>query len=255
MPKRMAYEEKIKRYRRWYSLLLHLYPRPYYTRFYEEMQQTFTDVLREHVGTKKNIIGFIIWLWVETFVGILKENITFILMQKNIFRALLISTILLLIPLTASFFVEGWLWTVSDYVFAWILFSLLSLTFTFIARSTRGNAYKAAAALAIVGAFLLVWINGAVGIIGDSDINMLYALVVLTLFIGTLVARFKPEGMARTLFAAALVQALIPIVAFIINTPDLSLGVLQVFILNAFWVVLFIGSGLLFRHAGSQAPQ
>ncbi len=54
-------------------------------------------------------------------------------MQKNILRALFISTALLIIPVSASFWAEGWLWTVSDYVLAWLLFSLVSLGFTFIA--------------------------------------------------------------------------------------------------------------------------
>lgn len=173
-------------------------------------------------------------------------------MQKNILRALFISTALLIIPFSASFWVEGWLWTVSDYVLAWILFSMVSLGFTFIAHSAKNAPYKAAAGLAIVGTFLLVWVNGAVGIIGDSDANMFYALVVFTLLLGTILSRLKPLGMSYTLFSAALVQALIPVIAFIINTPDFTPGVALVFLLNFFWVALFTGSGLLFRRAQNQ---
>jgi hypothetical protein len=131
------------------------------------------------------------------------------------------------------------------------MFSFMSLAFTFLLTSTKASDYKIAACIAVVATFLLVWVNGAAGIIGDSDINMLYSLVVLTLFIGTIIARLDPLVMSRTLFAAAFVQFMIPIFALVINTPDFSPGVMQVFLLNGFWVMAYVASGFLFQNVNT----
>jgi hypothetical protein len=57
-------------------------------------------------------------------------------------------------------------------------------------------------------------------------------------------ARFQPHGMARALFAAALAQALI---AGMHQYPGSS--VVEILIVNGFFVALFVGSAWLFRHA------
>lgn len=167
----------------------------------------------------------------------------------KIIRALLVSTSLLLIPYIASFVVDGMLWTGSDFVFAWIMFSFLALAFSFVMGSTRPSSYKMAVAIGAVSAFLLVWVTGAVGIIGDGDINLLYAIVALILVAGSLIVRMRAAGMAYVLYAAALVQFAIPFVALSIGAPDFSPGVLQVIVLNGFWVAMFIVSGVLFSDA------
>jgi hypothetical protein len=63
------------RYRRWYRRLLGLYPRPYRERFADSMEQTFTDLCREGAGAKRHGHGaFILWLFIETFAGIIRER-------------------------------------------------------------------------------------------------------------------------------------------------------------------------------------
>jgi hypothetical protein len=59
--------------------------------------------------------------------------------------------------------------------------------------------------------------------------------------------------MARALFATALAQALVLASALIIRNPQVSSwtpAVLRGVGLNAFFVMLFVGSALLFRKAG-----
>ncbi len=170
-------------------------------------------------------------------------------MQTAISRALIISTVLLLVPYIASLFVEGWNWSGFDYVFAWVMFSFLSLALTYVVRIDTSISYKAAVGLSAVTTFVLVWINGAVGIIGDSDINMLYAFVALIVVVGAAVAKLRAGGMAVTLFIAAAAQFLIPIVALIAGVSDFSPGVPQVLLLNACWVISFATAGALFRSA------
>ena len=98
---------------------------------------------------------------------------------------------------------------------------------------------------------------GSVGIIGDGDLdspNALYFGVLAIGLVGALIARFQPRGMSYTLFAMALAQMLVPIVALIIGWNDFAPGVLQVFVLSAVFALLIVGSGLLFRRAVISNP-
>jgi hypothetical protein len=69
--------------------------------------------------------------------------------------------------------------------------------------------------------------------------------------IGGIMVRFRVQEMARVMFITALAQALVPIIALIIWQPMSwgAAGMLGVFILNAFFVSLFLGSAWLFRYA------
>lgn len=115
-------------------------------------------------------------------------------------------------------------------------------------------AYRFAVGMALAAAFLLVWINLAVGVIGSEDnpANLMYFGVLAIGFIGAIIAEFRPRGMARVLFAMAFAQALVPVIALIIWKPQVTSGVLGVLTLNGLFVVLFIGSALLFRNAARE---
>jgi len=128
-----------------------------------------------------------------------------------------------------------------------------------LALRTRNSAYRIAAGIAAVAAFLLVWVNGAVGIIGNEGqaANLLYFVVFAVGIIGASIARFRPRGMARALFATALAQMLVPVIALIIWQSQISwggAGMLGVFGLNAFFATLFVGSAWMFRRAANVRP-
>ncbi len=67
--------------------------------------------------------------------------------------------------------------------------------------------------------------------------------------VGALIARFRPHGMARALFAMALVQALAAAIALIARLGLPYSGPAEIVLLNAFFVAMFAGSGWLFRRA------
>ncbi len=68
--------------------------------------------------------------------------------------------------------------------------------------------------------------------------------------IGAIIARFQPHGMAPALFATALAQALVVVIALIAGKHQSSVSsVPEIVILNGFFVALFVGSALLFRYA------
>ncbi len=89
-----------------------------------------------------------------------------------------------------------------------------------------------------------------VGILGDpGDLaDLMYVGVLAVGAIGAVVARFRPDGMARALFATAVGQAL---VAVIVLSTEMQQGPSAgtMLILNGLFVALFAGSAWLFRHA------
>ena len=247
------------RYRNLYARLLRLYPKPYRERFGEEMEQTFNDLCRERREAGDGLFGFVLWVFAETSAGIIRENITLVLMQ-NITRRLIVWAVvvalILLIPLVAMQFTSEVNWTLSDFVFAGVLLFGTGLTYELVARKAGGIAYRAAVGVALAAAFLLVWINGAVGIIGNEDnpANLMYGGVLAVGIIGAMIARFQPQGMARALFATALAQMMVPVIALIVWRPSLddAPGIVGVFMLNAFFVMLFVVSALFFRRAARE---
>jgi len=113
------------------------------------------------------------------------------------------------------------------------------------------HANRAALAIAIAAVFVLIWANGAVGIIGSEDnpANRMYVGVVVVALIGALIARLRPEGMAFVLVAMAVVQALIAAIAIIGGLGLPTNGPLKLAGINGFFIALFLASAWLFRRA------
>ena len=69
--------------------------------------------------------------------------------------------------------------------------------------------------MALATSFLLVWINGAVEIIGDEDnpANLMFMVIILMAVAGAIAARFEAARMARAMFVAAGAETLITVIA------------------------------------------
>ncbi len=116
----------------------------------------------------------------------------------------------------------------------------------------KGNTtYRFAVGIALAAAFILVWLSLGVGIIGrDGDpANLMYFGVLAVGIIGALIARFRPRGMARALFATALAQTSVAVIALSARLGYPWSGPLELTLLNGFFVALFVGSAWLFRRA------
>jgi len=162
------------------------------------------------------------------------------------------AAVLLLLPLVAMQFTTEVQWTLSDFIVAGILIGSVGVALELAARASRDWAYRAGALIAVAAAFLMTWINLAVGIIGSEDNprNLLYFAVVAIGLAGAAIARFKPAGMSRAMAVTATAQALVPLIALATaeRMPPL-IGVAQVFVLSSVFAVMFAGSALLFRTA------
>lgn len=122
-------------------------------------------------------------------------------------------------------------------------------------RKTSNAAYRTAAGVALAATFLLIWINGAVGIIGSEqeDANLLYGGVLAVALIGAIVARFRPAGMALAMSATALAQALVPVIASTFGPGSkASVWSPEVLVLTGFFAALWLIAAWLFRKAARE---
>ena len=186
------------------------------------------------------------------------KNTDLIMQNKVIIWIALATGLILLVPLLAMQFNSEVNWTLLDFATAGALLFGTGLLFVLVARRASNSAYRAAVGVGAAAALLLVWVNLAVGIIGDEDnpANWMYSGVLAIGLIGALIARLQPRGMARALFVMALAQAFVPVIALIIGKLPVTSGeasweVVVAFGANTLFVALWIGSALLFRRANT----
>ena len=166
-----------------------------------------------------------------------------------------VAALILLLPLVAMQFTEEVAWDLADFAIFGAMLVGACGTYELAARMTANKAYRAAVGVALAAAFILVWMNLAVGIIGteDNPANLMYGGVLAVGIIGAIIARFQPRGMARALFATALAQALVAVIALIAGTHQSPISsVAEILGLNGIFVALFLGSAWLFRRAARE---
>ena len=165
------------------------------------------------------------------------------------------AALMLLLPLVAMQLTDEVSWDETDFIFAGALIAGTGLAFELAVRMTRNAAYRAAVGVALAAAFILIWVNLAVGVIGteDNPANLMYSGVLAVGIIGAVIARFQPHGMARALVATALAQASVGVIALIAGSgstgptwPGDVLGLTGIF--AALWLL----SAWLFRKAARQ---
>ena len=143
-------------------------------------------------------------------------------------------------------------WDIFDFAVFGAMLLGVGVVYALAKRRANNTTYRFAIGVALVAAFLLVWINGAVGIIGNenNDANMMFFGVLLVGIVGAIVARLRPKGMARAMYATAFAQALVAVIALAANLelagPSWPWDVL---VLTGFFTVLWLFSARLFRKA------
>ncbi len=166
-----------------------------------------------------------------------------------------IAALVLLLPLVAMQFTDDVKWDATDFAFAGALIVGTGVIFELAARRTNNNAYRGAVGVALAAALILIWINAAVGIIGSEDnpANLMYGGVLAVAIIGAVIARFKPAGMARTLFVTALAQTLVGVIALVAGFGSTAPSFPQAIVfLSAFFAALWLLSAYLFRKAARE---
>lgn len=166
-----------------------------------------------------------------------------------------VAAALLLLPLIAMQFTTEVNWTASDFAFAAIVFGMVGGTFEFAVRKSEKRAYRAGAAVALAAAFLTVWINAAVGVIGSEDnpANLMFFAVLAIAVGGAIWSRFAPSGMARAMTITAAAQAIVGAITLVRrlgeNEPP---GIIGVEMIIGVFTLMWLLSAWLFRKAASQ---
>jgi hypothetical protein len=158
---------------------------------------------------------------------------------------------LLALPLVAMQFTDEVQWGPVDFAVFGTMLTLACGLWEAAVRARGDWAYRLGAGVTIAASFLLIWVNLAVGFIGDEDnpANLMFAGVLAIPLLGGAAARFRPRGMARVLVATAVAQGL----AWVVNlVGGLDPRPVMLLIPTAVFVALWLGSALLFATAAAR---
>ena len=159
---------------------------------------------------------------------------------------------LLLLPLIAMQFTDEVDWDETDFIVFGAMLALACGTFELSARMTGDVLYRAAVGVTVMAAFVLVWINLSVGIIGSEDnpANLMYGGVLAVAILGAVIGRFQPNGMAYALSATALAQALAGMITLIAGLGSTATSFPEaIVVLTGLFTVLWLIAAWLFRQA------
>lgn len=166
-----------------------------------------------------------------------------------------LAALMLLTPLVAMQFTEEVAWTVGDFVFFALMLLVVGVSLELAVRASRDTAYRAAAGIALLSGFLLLWANGAVGVIGNEDhpVNLAYFGVLAIGIVGGFVARFRAAGMVWAMGGAALAVAVVAAGALAAGLQHTTGSpVREILLVNGFFAGLFGASAALFRGAAGR---
>jgi hypothetical protein len=165
---------------------------------------------------------------------------------KTMLTVALVAMGVLMVPLVASRMVDGWNWSPGAFVVLYVLFFGTGITYAVIARKMGAWSYKLGVGVALVAGFALAWSNMVQVADSGNPENLVYYSVLAVGVVGALVARLHARGLGRTLFVMAATLALIAVILPSGAPPDMAL---RMAIGHGICVVLFLASGLMFRHA------
>jgi hypothetical protein len=153
-------------------------------------------------------------------------------------------------PALAMVFTDEVNWSPFDFAIFGTLLLAAVASFELLTRHSLQTSYRLAASLAVLAAFVTVWVNLAIGIVGHESqpINLLFFAVLAVGVAGACLARFEASGMG----AAMLITAIAQMIAGVIVWAS-GLGVAQLDILAKFSagmvVIWAVSAGLFFRAA------
>ncbi len=151
---------------------------------------------------------------------------------------------LLALPWLAMQFSTEVVWTGSDFLLFGALLASAGAVLELAARRSAPPAWRIGMAIAAATGFVLVWANGAVGIVGaeGDPANRLFMAVPLVAAAGAALARLRPAGMAIAMLATALFQIAATIVA---ATPEQP----QALVLTSIFAMGWLAAAAAFRRA------
>jgi len=164
----------------------------------------------------------------------------------------LLAVLLMLAPAIAMRVTDQVNWQANDFIAFGVMLVIPGLALELANRRHGPSAYRTGVALGLAAAFLLVWVNGAVGLIGSEDnpANLMYGGVLGVVLVGALSGRLRARGMARTMIAAAVAQVVVLFIALALDSghgaPSWPVGTITG---TAFFVLLWVAGAWSFHNA------
>ena len=143
-------------------------------------------------------------------------------------------------------------WDALDFAVFGSMFAVVVFVFMLVRSRSSNSSYRFAAAIALGAAFILTWVNGAVGIIGNenNDANLMFFGVLAVGAIGSIIARGRTREMAYALYATAASQALVAAIAIVGDMgSEGPAWPKDLLVMTAFFVALWVVSARLFQKA------
>jgi hypothetical protein len=161
------------------------------------------------------------------------------------------AALLLLTPLIAMQFTDEVQWSPGDFVVFGVMLLAALGAYELAFRLTHGTIHRAAIAAAIGTGFLLVWVNLAVGFIGDESnaANLMYGGVLMLAILSAIVTRLQPGAMAVVMVATAGAQILVAVIAAL---AGMAPSMVELVLATGLFVVLWLIPAGLFMKAARQ---
>jgi hypothetical protein len=158
---------------------------------------------------------------------------------------------LLALPFVAMQFTRDVVWTFGDFVAFGVMLLMVGIPLELAVRTSHNWFYRGGALLALGGAFLTIWANLAVGIVGSEDnpANLLFFAALLVGIAGSAIARFRPNGMAIAMVATAASMGVAFAIAVTGPTDEPNVSHWLELAGTSVFAALFLGSAVLFRKA------
>lgn len=160
------------------------------------------------------------------------------------------------VPLTIPLLLQ-WPWSGGDYIFAAVLFGAAGALVELAAWASGSAHYRGGAILAVLASVALIWVNGAVGIIGDegNPANLLFLGVIAIAALGALLSGFKARGISLAMTAAAVAQTIVCAVGYAARWGSAgAAGLYEAMLGIVLFVPLWAGAAWLFARAARPSP-
>ena len=162
------------------------------------------------------------------------------------------AAVIMVLPLVAMQFTSEVEWSLSDFLVMGALLGGSGLLLELATRRSTDFAYRLGCAFAVGAAFLLIWVNGAVGFFGNegNPANLMFLGVIALAAGGATLARARPAGMARTMAVAAAAQVLVGGLGYAAgwSSPGAA-GDYEVAVGTILFTALWLAAAGLFRKA------
>jgi hypothetical protein len=164
------------------------------------------------------------------------------------------AVVILLLPLVAMQFTSEVNWGFGDFVVMGALLGGSGLVLELATQKSASLSYRFGATFAVAAAFLLVWVNLAVGFLGDegNPANLMFLGVIAIAIFGAIVARARAAGMSNAMLIAAGAQVLAGATGLATGwaSPG-SEGIYEVVLGTGLFTSMWLLSAWLFRKAAA----